>query len=168
MIEGLLALSRIARGTTLRAEALDISAPARSVLVQLREAHPTRNVDCEIAADVRASGDRRLLHTALDNLLGNAWKFTGKVSEARIAAPRSATARPCTSYATTARALTCAMRKNFSACFSGCTAAKRSRAPAWDLPPCSASLPVRRTDLGGVGAGARRHVFLYLAPPPAP
>ena len=85
MIEGLLALSRIARGATLRAEALDISALARSVLVQLREAHPARNVDCEIAADVRASGDRRLLHTALDNLLGNAWKFTGKVAAARIA-----------------------------------------------------------------------------------
>ena len=84
MIEGLLALARIARKAP-RLEQIELSTIAREVFERLREAQPGRAVEIELHDNVTAFGDRRLLHTVLDNLLGNAWKFTSKTAQARIA-----------------------------------------------------------------------------------
>lgn len=83
MIDELLKLARISRGE-LEYQAVDLSAMARSVVAELRETAPERRVECVVADGIVAHGDARLLRTVLENLLGNAWKFTGKKAQARI------------------------------------------------------------------------------------
>ncbi|MCP5159485.1 MAG: PAS domain S-box protein [Gammaproteobacteria bacterium] len=83
LIDDLLALSRITR-TELAPEDLDLSALVEEVITQLREADPERQVEIRIQPEIRAWGDTRLVRIALDNLLGNAWKFTSKKAEACI------------------------------------------------------------------------------------
>ena len=83
LIDDLLRLSRVSRGDFTR-EAVDLTALATSVIRALREANPERSVEVVIADGVRASGDSRLLHIVLENLIGNAWKFTSKAEAPRI------------------------------------------------------------------------------------
>ncbi len=83
MIGDLLRLSRVASGE-LRREPVDLSALVRSILGDLAVSHADRRVEIEIAAGVIVRGDPGLLRTALENLLGNAWKFTGKRERGRI------------------------------------------------------------------------------------
>ncbi len=83
LIDDLLRLSRVSR-TDLKREPVDLSALAREVVDLLRHQEPERHVTVEIAPDLRAEGDARLLRVVLENLLGNAWKFTSKRPDARI------------------------------------------------------------------------------------
>ena len=83
LIDDLLNLSRITRGE-LRRETADLSALASSVAEQLRKTYTERQVEFRIAQGVRAQGDPQLLRIALENLLGNAWKFTGKTADAVV------------------------------------------------------------------------------------
>ena len=83
LIDDLLQLSRLTR-REMRREQVDLSALARSVAARLREAEPHRHVEFVIAERVFARGDERLLTVVLENLLGNAWKFTSRRPEARI------------------------------------------------------------------------------------
>ena len=84
LIDDLLRLSRISR-TTIEPREVDLSALALAVVAELRERDPARRVVVEIAGGVRGEGDERLLRVALENLLGNAWKFTRGRDEAHIA-----------------------------------------------------------------------------------
>lgn len=83
LIDDLLALSRVTR-QEMRRERVDLSALARSVVAQLRRLEPARSVEVVIADGLEAEGDSHLLRLVLENLLGNAWKFTGRQPEARI------------------------------------------------------------------------------------
>ncbi len=83
LIDDLLGLSRVTR-RDLKQAPVDLSSVARSVADELKLADPGRDVDFRIAPDLRADGDRDLLRIALQNLLGNAWKFTAKKPRARI------------------------------------------------------------------------------------
>ena len=83
LIDDLLGLSRINRAEMKR-ETFDLSAVARSVAEELRQAEPSRKVTFDIAGDLVAEGDKRLLRIALFNLLGNAWKYTSKHPKATI------------------------------------------------------------------------------------
>jgi len=83
LIDDLLRLSRIARSEMTYAEA-DLSAMAQEIVGELRRVEPERNVEFDIAPGIRVRGDRSLLHVALENLLGNAWKFTSRRDPARI------------------------------------------------------------------------------------
>jgi PAS domain S-box-containing protein len=83
LIDDLLALSRVTRGEFRRA-AVDLGAIARSVSAGLAQASPDRRVELVVADDLRADGDDGLLTIALQNLIGNAWKFTGRRGDARI------------------------------------------------------------------------------------
>jgi signal transduction histidine kinase len=83
LIEDLLELARIAR-VPLRRDPVDLSAIARAHVAELRRAEPARDVAVEIAPDLVADGDHRLLAVVLANLLDNAWKFTRKRPAARI------------------------------------------------------------------------------------
>ena len=83
LIDDLLNLSRVSY-KQLRRERVDLSAIAQSVVTSLREAQPHRQMEFVIAPGLTASGDTRLLQVVLENLLGNASKFTGKRPVARI------------------------------------------------------------------------------------
>ena len=83
LIEDLLRLSRLTR-SVLNLATVDLSALAGSVAAELRKSQPERRVHFVIARGLTAVGDPNLLKVALDNLLGNAWKFTGKKPEATI------------------------------------------------------------------------------------
>ncbi len=83
LIDDLLELSRIARAEV-DVQPVDLGALATRVVGELRQAQPDRDVDVEIADDLVATGDRRLLEVALHNLIGNAWKYTRRTPAARI------------------------------------------------------------------------------------
>ena len=83
LIEDLLRLSRLSRAE-LRREAVDLSELARTVVADLRKRDPDRSVDLEIASGLTTSGDARLLRIVLENLFGNAWKFTRNAAAPRI------------------------------------------------------------------------------------
>jgi signal transduction histidine kinase len=83
LIDDLLTLSRITR-TEMRRERVDLTQMARSIVGELSERQPHRDVLVDIADGLEANGDARLLRIALENLLGNAWKFTSKHDSAHI------------------------------------------------------------------------------------
>jgi light-regulated signal transduction histidine kinase (bacteriophytochrome) len=84
LIEDLLNLSRLTR-SELKREPVDLSALARDVFAKLARREPGRVVAVSIQDGMAAEGDERLLGIVLENLLGNAWKFTGKRADATIA-----------------------------------------------------------------------------------
>jgi light-regulated signal transduction histidine kinase (bacteriophytochrome)/HAMP domain-containing protein len=83
LIDDLLNLSRVTRAQMQR-EPVDLSNMAQSIASELIRRDGERKVEWVIASGVEAFGDSRLLHVVLDNLLGNAWKYTSKHSRARI------------------------------------------------------------------------------------
>jgi PAS domain S-box-containing protein len=83
LIDDLLALSRVSR-SEVRCEKVDLSALAREVTAELQQTAPERAVEWIVAPDLIASCDARLMRIALENLFGNAWKFTRHTERARI------------------------------------------------------------------------------------
>jgi PAS domain S-box-containing protein len=83
LIDDLLELSRLSRSELLSQE-VDLSRLAREILGALQQQDPGRSVTVTVAETCVVRGDRRLLRIALENLLGNAWKFTGKQESATI------------------------------------------------------------------------------------
>ena len=82
LIDDLLKLSRVSR-SEMRLETVDLSALAAAIARDLGRAGE-RKVEIDITPRLVVQGDPRLLRVALENLLGNAWKYTGKRSDARI------------------------------------------------------------------------------------
>jgi len=83
VMDALLDLSRIARGE-IRREEVNLSSLAEDIAMELERSQTGRRVEFAIQGGLVAEGDRRLLRLALENLLGNAFKFTAKKPEARI------------------------------------------------------------------------------------
>lgn len=83
LIEALLSLSRLTR-REMKLERVDLAALARSVFHQLQEAEPERQVTFRAPETIEVRGDHEMLQVMLENLLGNAWKFTARRPEARI------------------------------------------------------------------------------------
>jgi signal transduction histidine kinase len=83
LIDDLLNLSRVTR-SEMRREAVDLSALAGSVMDELRKGDPGRGVRAVIADGLVAEGDSRLLRVVMENLLGNAWKYTSRHDGATI------------------------------------------------------------------------------------
>ncbi len=83
LIEGLLLLSRIGRNE-LRLRTVNLSETVGELASKLRELEPSRKVEFRIQPEVTGYGDPTLLTAALENLLGNAWKYTGQHETALI------------------------------------------------------------------------------------
>ncbi len=83
LIDDMLKLSRITRTEFVR-ETVDLSQVATEISERLRESQPERGVTFNIQPGVTVYGDERLLRVALENLLGNAWKFTSKRDTSEI------------------------------------------------------------------------------------
>ncbi len=83
LIDDILKLSRVTRAE-MHWEKVDLSKMAGEILTELARQEPERQVKYNVASGLVVYGDARLIHILLENLLGNAWKFTGKVAEARI------------------------------------------------------------------------------------
>jgi PAS domain S-box-containing protein len=95
IIEALLALSNMMRKELL-VDHFDLTALANAVAADLKQKNPDRLVDWVIAEGLTAEGDAQLLRVVLENLFGNAWKFTANRPRARIefgALPQSNGAR---------------------------------------------------------------------------
>ena len=83
LIDDLLELSRLGR-LEMRRERVDLSALARLVAGKLQMIEPERTIQLVIEEGIVAEGDPRLLRVVLENLLGNAWKFTAKSDQQRV------------------------------------------------------------------------------------
>ena len=83
LVEGLLTLSRSTRGD-LRMDRVDVSALAQKRLVELAAAEPARRVSVEVENGLVLQGDIRMLSSVVNNLLENAWKYTGSAIQPKI------------------------------------------------------------------------------------
>ena len=91
MIDALLALSKLS-SQPLAQQPVNLSQLAGYVADDLRRQWPERLVEVEIEPGMQVQGDPTLLRVVIENLLGNAWKYTGKASQARIGFGRHAQA----------------------------------------------------------------------------
>jgi signal transduction histidine kinase len=83
LIEDLLHLSRVGRDDC-EMIPIDLGSVAEQILARFQEAEPGRPVLWQVERPIPVIGDPRLLRILLENLLGNAWKFTTHVPEPRI------------------------------------------------------------------------------------
>ncbi len=83
LIDDMLDLARVAR-SEIKVERLDLGAMAHSILDELAVAAPQRQVERVVQECLAACGDPVLMRAVLENLLGNAWKFTAGKEPARI------------------------------------------------------------------------------------
>ena len=83
LINDLLGLSRVTRGEMRRVD-FDLAALARDIASRLRRSQPERDVEFVIPKNLPFEGDPNLMLLALENLLGNAWKYTSRKPAGRI------------------------------------------------------------------------------------
>ncbi len=97
LITDMLALSRIQQAALARRE-VDLSALATAAAADLQQREPSRQVEIRVASPLLARADAQLMRIVFDNLLGNAWKFTGAAAHPRIEAGLQAESRPRTYF----------------------------------------------------------------------
>jgi PAS domain S-box-containing protein len=83
LIDGLLVLTHVSR-QELQRRRVDMSAMAAAVMQELRELDPARAVEVSLQPGLFAEADPQMVRSLLQNLLGNAWKYTSRVVEAKI------------------------------------------------------------------------------------
>jgi len=83
LIDDILEISRVSR-SQIQAKEVDLSELCHEIEGSLSSSEMSRTVEWRIQPDVMAYGDPRLLYVVLNNLLGNAWKFTKHTTNARI------------------------------------------------------------------------------------
>jgi light-regulated signal transduction histidine kinase (bacteriophytochrome) len=88
LIEDLLSLAQVSRASLANKETVDLSALARNITDEWQARHPDRKAVVNIEKGLRAHGDSRLVRVVMENLLGNAWKFSAQQPVAEITVGR--------------------------------------------------------------------------------
>jgi signal transduction histidine kinase len=88
MIDGLLDLSKISRGEIVRSE-VNVSQLVLDVVKELQEREPGRQVDVAVEENMVCHCDPALVRILLENIIGNAWKYTSNVDNPKISVSRS-------------------------------------------------------------------------------
>lgn len=83
LIDAMLKIARVSQSKLVRSD-INISQMAHEVQFGLESSDPGRRVQFDIAPDLHANGDPALISNLLQNLMGNAWKFTRGTPDARI------------------------------------------------------------------------------------
>ncbi|WP_066636178.1 HAMP domain-containing histidine kinase [Desulfolucanica intricata] len=83
LIDDLLNLSQVTR-YEIKYQEINLSLIVQNIAVEFQKMQPHRKVEFVIAPDLFSKGDFRLIRVALENLIGNVWKFTEKQPYARI------------------------------------------------------------------------------------
>lgn len=83
LIDAMLNLARLTRAE-IHTKTFDMSALVHGILEDLQKIEPEREVECVVANDLLATADPQLIRAVLENLLGNAWKFTRQQPNPRI------------------------------------------------------------------------------------
>ena len=83
LIDDLLHMSRVSRAE-MRLEPVNLSLEVATIAEDLQRREPDRRASFAIQGDVWVTADRALIRTVVENLLGNAWKFTSRCPEAHI------------------------------------------------------------------------------------
>jgi len=83
LIDAMLNLARLTRAE-IHSKTFDMSAIVHGILEDLQKMEPEREVECVVANNLLATADPQLIRAVLENLLGNAWKFTRKQPNPRI------------------------------------------------------------------------------------
>jgi signal transduction histidine kinase len=83
LINDLLSLARVGQGLLNRTE-IDLATMSTEIIANLRRDHPDREVDVKVEPGLTCPGDLGLLRVVMENLLGNAWKYSSKLERARI------------------------------------------------------------------------------------
>jgi len=88
LVDDLLKLSRITR-TEFKKELTDLSKLASETLAAMQEIEPDRKVETSVTPDLLTKGAPQLLQIVLNNLLGNAWKFSSQEAQTKIEVGRT-------------------------------------------------------------------------------
>lgn len=83
LIEGLLSLAKLSRGE-LNRQQVDLTAMSSKMVQELRDAEPDRAVDVTVEPDLTVNGDAAMVTVVMQNLIANAWKYSGKTPLARV------------------------------------------------------------------------------------
>ncbi len=84
LINDMLTLAQVSR-QGIHTSVVDLSGLADGILAELRQSQPQRSVSAAVAPGIEVQGDPNLLRVVMENLLANAWKYTGKTADAAIA-----------------------------------------------------------------------------------
>jgi PAS domain S-box-containing protein len=83
LIDDMLKLSRVTQAE-FKHEAIDLSVMVRAIAEELQKNNPDRSVDMTVQDGIIVQGDPYIMKIVIENLMGNAWKFTGNVRYPRI------------------------------------------------------------------------------------
>lgn len=83
LIEGLLELSRVQRRELVK-EQINLSQMVKDLFVEMRQRFPDQSVESRFAPGCTVYGDRRMIYSAVENLINNAWKYSGKNPQAKV------------------------------------------------------------------------------------
>lgn len=83
LIDGLLSLAKLSRSGLNRGD-VDLTEMSCKLVDELRDSEPDRVVDINIQVGLRINGDPYMVTVIMQNLIGNAWKYSSKTPHARI------------------------------------------------------------------------------------